>query len=67
MDKYYVKMKTEVDPDPATDEANLRASYDNPSRFDDRKIFKKGDLEFVVPRAKDILGFVAAVIVCFEE
>lgn len=65
LDKYYVKMKTEVDPDPAADEANLRASYDNPSRFDDRKIFKKGDLEFVVPRPKDILGFVAAVIVCF--
>ncbi|MEM7011431.1 MAG: sodium:solute symporter family protein [Verrucomicrobiota bacterium] len=65
LDKYYVKMKTEVDPDPAADEANLRVSHDNPSRFDDRKIFKKGDLEFVVPRPKDIIGFVAAVIVCF--
>ena len=65
LDRYYVKMKTEVDPDHEADQAKLEASYQDPSRFDDRRIFKGGDLEFVVPRQKDILGFLAAVVVCF--
>ncbi|MFT5469769.1 MAG: SSS family solute:Na+ symporter [Verrucomicrobiales bacterium] len=65
LDRYYVKMKTEVDPDPEGDRINLEASYNNPSRFDDRRIFKGGNLEFTIPRPKDYLGFLAAVGVCF--
>lgn len=65
LDRYYVKMKTEVNPDPEADRANLEESYKNPSRFDDRKIFKGGNLEFTIPRPKDYLGFLASVGICF--
>jgi len=65
LDRYFVKMKTEVDPDPASDKENLSESYANPDRFHDRRIFPKGDWEFVRPRPVDVLGFLAAVGVCF--
>lgn len=65
LDRYYVKMKTEVDPDQVADRANLEKSYRNPDRFDDRRLFPKTDLEFVKPRPKDYLGFLASVGICF--
>lgn len=65
LDRYYVKMKTEVDPDPEIDKQILEQSYKHPDRFDQRRIFKNGDFEFVYPRPKDIYGFLAAVVGCF--
>jgi SSS family solute:Na+ symporter len=65
LDRYFVKMKTEVDPDPERDREELARSYENPKRFEDRRLFPGTDFEFVRPRTKDVVGFVAAVVVCF--
>lgn len=65
LDRYYAKMKTEVDPDPETDRKNLEASYSQPDRFDDRRLFPNSQLEFIRPRSKDVIGFLVAVAICF--
>ncbi|MDF1752741.1 MAG: sodium:solute symporter family protein [Verrucomicrobiales bacterium] len=65
LDRYYAKMKTEVIADPAKDKANLEASYADPNRFDDRRLLPGTDWEFMRPKPKDIIGFLAAVGVCF--
>jgi len=65
LDRYFAKMKTEVKPDPGEDLTELEKSYADPTRFDSRRIFPGGDLEFMWPRPRDIIGFLAAVAVCF--
>ena len=65
LDRYYAKMKTEVDPDPEVDQQNLQASYKNPKRFESHRLFPGTDVEALKPRKSDVLGFVAAVLVCF--
>ncbi len=57
-------MNTVVHPDPETDRRNLEAAYADPGQFDDTKIFPGTDWEFSRPKAKDIIGFLAAVGVC---
>ena len=64
LDRYYTKMKTEVNPDPDEDRTNLEASLANPDSLDDRRIFPNSDWEFVKPRPKDVIGFLVAVGVC---
>lgn len=44
--KFYVKMKTKVNPDHAADKAELELSYANPTRFDHMKLFPKSSWEF---------------------
>ncbi|GIW82584.1 MAG: hypothetical protein KatS3mg105_4391 [Gemmatales bacterium] len=65
LDRYYVKMKTPVDPDPEKDRQELEVSYADPSRFDDKKLFPGTSLEMQKPNASDIIGFVVSVGVCF--
>ena len=65
LNRYYAKMKTEVNPDNEADRRELEKSYRNPGRFESRRIFPGSDLEFTKPRSKDVLGFAAAVAVCF--
>jgi hypothetical protein len=65
LDRYYVKMKTEVDPDPEKDRANLELSCQNPERFNNRKLFPKSDLEFAKPGLVDVAGFVLTFAACF--
>ena len=65
LDRYYVKMKTPVNPDPEQDAAELALSYSNPDRFDSRKLFRNSSLEFLKPRFVDVLGFVVAFAICF--
>ena len=65
LNRYFAKMKTEVDPDPEQDNANLEESYQNPTRFDERRLFPGTDWEFMRPRPKDVIGFVISVIACF--
>jgi len=65
LDRYYVKMKTPVDPDPETDLAELDASYANPSRFDDRRLFPYLGLEVQRPKLLDVAGFVVSFLICF--
>ncbi|MAS96636.1 MAG: hypothetical protein CMO55_25890 [Verrucomicrobiales bacterium] len=65
LDRYYAKMKTVVKADHLEDVAELERSYADPSQFESRKLFPGSSLEFTRPRPKDILGFLAAVAVCF--
>ncbi len=65
LDRYYVKMKTIVDRDPAADRAALEASYQNPKRFDHLKLFPGSDWEFCRPRWGDIIGVLICFAVCF--
>ncbi|MCR9293611.1 MAG: hypothetical protein NXI32_12885, partial [bacterium] len=64
LDRYYAKMKTEVDPDPEIDRRKLEAAYANPSMYADKRLFPGTDWEFLKPRSIDIAGFVISVIVC---
>ena len=65
LDRYYAKMKTEVEPDHEKDEAELKESYANPTRFDSRRLLPGTDWEFMKPKPKDIIGFLISVGVCF--
>jgi Na+/proline symporter len=62
LDRFYVKMKTEVQPTPEQDEAELEISYANPKRFDHLKLFPKSDWEFCKWTKIDTIGFVLSCI-----
>lgn len=64
LDRYYVKMKTPVDPNPEIDEKEMQLSYENPHRFDDKRLFKFGGLEFNRPNWVDVIGFIISFILC---
>ncbi len=64
LDRYFVKMKTPVDPDPERDAEETRLSYENPNRFDDKRLFKFGGLEFNRPTVCDVVGFVVSFAIC---
>ncbi|MDO5309548.1 MAG: hypothetical protein Q4G03_08685 [Planctomycetia bacterium] len=64
LDRYYVKMKTPVDPNPEKDKEELQKSYDNPARFDDQRLFKFGGLEFSKPNKVDVFGFLISFAIC---
>jgi SSS family solute:Na+ symporter len=64
LDRYYAKMNTPVRPDPMLDAQVLREAYADPDKTAQRKIFPNGDLEFVWPGTKDVVGFVASCVVC---
>lgn len=66
LDRYYVKMKTPVDSDAQHDETEMALSYDDPARFDDRRLFPaRFGLEFQKPTVADVVGFIACVAMCF--
>ena len=65
LDLLYVKMKTPVDPDPKNDKAQMKRSYAQPNRFDDRKLFPKTSLEFQRPSQLDFWGFIGCFVICF--
>ena len=53
-----------VDPDPERDAEEMRLSYENPNRFDDKRLFKFGGLEFNRPTVCDVVGFVVSFAIC---
>lgn len=65
LDRYYAKMKTEVDPDHKVDLRNLAESYQNPKRFEHLRLFPGTDIEALRPRPSDVIGFLVSVAVCF--
>ena len=64
LDRYFVKMKTPVDPDPVKDAEEMRLSYEDPHRFDDKRLFKYGGLEISRPNAVDVVGFLVSFALC---
>lgn len=65
LDRYYVKMKTPVKPEPAEDAAQLEQSYQQPDRFNDRKLWPNSQLEFQKPSRMDVIGFILCLFACF--
>ena len=65
LDRYFAKMKTEVDADPKKDREKLEKSYADPARFDDRRLMPGTDFEFMRPRIRDVLGFLISIGICF--
>ncbi len=65
LDRYYVKMRTPVDPEPASDVAELEKSYAEPHRYDHKKLFPRSNWEFQKPTTADIIGFIVSVGICF--
>ena len=68
LDRFFVKMKTEVVPDKEQDKKQLEMSFADPTRFDHLKMFPKTQLEITKWNKVDIIGFavscmIAAVIV----
>lgn len=65
LDRFYVKMKTPVRPDPEEDRREIELSHQDPSRFDHRRLFSFGGLEFQKPKLVDVVGFVVCFAICF--
>ncbi len=63
LDRFFVKMKTPSMPDPKADEEELQKSFQNPSRFDHKKLFPNSNWEFYKWDRVDALGFLASVAV----
>lgn len=64
LDRYYVKMKTPVLPNPEDDSRELAISYQSPSRFDHKKLFPNTNFEIQQPTMLDLIGFVLCIGVC---
>lgn len=64
LDRYFVKMKTPVDPVPEKDAEEMRLSYENPHRFDNKRLIKRWGLEINKPNAVDVLGFIVSFVIC---
>ena len=62
LDRFFVKMKTKVIVDRATDDVELAKSYADPRRFDHFKLFPGTDWEFDRWDREDTVGFVLTVI-----
>ncbi len=65
LNRYFAKMKTEVNRDPNVDLRNLEKSYSQPGRFESQRLFPGTDWEFTKPRPKDWIGFLVSIGVCY--
>lgn len=65
LDRFYVKMKTPVLPDPEADLKEMEASYADTSRFDHKKLLPGTKLEIQKPTMVDVVGFVVSFVICF--
>ncbi len=64
LDRYYAKMKTEVDPDPAKDMEKLATAFENPKMYQSQRLFPNSNLEMLRPRKVDIVGFLLSCVAC---
>ena len=65
LDRFYVKMKTPVKPDPEDDKREMAISYEKPSRFDQKRLVNRFGLEMQRPGLGDVAGFVVCFLICF--
>ncbi len=62
LDRFYVRMKTPVCPDPEEDKRVVELSYQNPDRFESTKIFPGTNFEFTKWNKVDTIGFSIGVL-----
>ena len=65
LDRFYVKMKTPVDPNPQADEREMEISYEDPARFNNKRLLPLSGLEIHRPKLSDIAAFIICFIICF--
>jgi len=65
LDRYYVKMKTPVEPDPIEDVRVLELAYQQPQKYDHKKLFPTSNWEFIKPSVTDVAGFIGSFFICF--
>jgi solute:Na+ symporter, SSS family len=65
VNRYFIKMKTQVDPDPKQDEAVLKAAYADPAAAEAKKWFPGTNFEMQRPSKLDIGGFLFCFALCF--
>ncbi len=65
LDRFYVKMKTEVLPDHEADRKNLDLSYAKPDRFNNLKLFPNSKWEFTKWNKVDLIGFMLSILTSF--
>ena len=65
LDRFFVKMKTEVLADHAADAKELEKSYANPARFDHKKLFPNSNWEFDKWDKVDYVGLSISVLGVF--
>lgn len=65
LDRFFVKMKTPVLADHDEDALELEKSYQDPARFDHKKMFPGTNIEIQKPSAADVVGFLICVAICF--
>ncbi len=63
LDKFYVRMKTPVVPNREEDARQVQLSYENPSRFDHRRLLPGTGWEFQKWTRVDAVGFAVSVVV----
>jgi len=57
LDRFFAKVHTPVQPTPDRERAALEESFQNPGRFDSRKMFPGTQWEIMKPGKMDIIGF----------
>ena len=62
LDRFYVRMKTPVQPNPERDREEVARSYENPGRFENKKIFPGSQLEFTRWNKEDLVGFLFGIL-----
>ncbi|MFV1964714.1 MAG: sodium:solute symporter [Pirellulaceae bacterium] len=65
LNRFYIRMRTPTLADPDEDRQRLEASYGDPSRLEENKLFPGTSLEIARPRLADILGFLICLAICF--
>ncbi len=63
LDRFFVKMKTPVSPNPEIDKREMELSYQNPRRFDHIKLFPNTNWELNRWNKVDGLGFLLSLLV----
>lgn len=61
--RFYVKMKTPVNPDPQLDAREVQKSYNDPTRFDHTKLFIRSNWEFCKWTSQDAAGFLVSTAI----
>jgi solute:Na+ symporter, SSS family len=62
LDRFYVKMKTPVQPDRERDREEIEKSYETPTRFDSEKVFPGSQFEFTKWNKEDLVGFLLGIL-----
>ena len=62
LDRFYVRLKTPVHPEPERDRREVAKSYEDPHRFNNCKVFPGSQFEFTRWTKEDLVGFLFGIL-----